>query len=594
MVIYEPAPPIADLNPAAPSELQRIVRRCLAKDPDERYQSMKEVAIELKGLRREMEGAGVDTTVPPPTRTATASSVSAGTKDSPSPSISSTSLQTRASSAEYVVSGIKRHKLAVAIAALIVFVGVTLGVFFYSRGRTSAVAIKSIAVMPFVNESGNSDVEYLSDGMTETLISNLSQIPNLSVKARSTVFFYKGKETTPKKIGEELGVQAVLLGRVAQRGSDLRLSLELVNAQTQDVLWSETYNRKQSDLVTLQSAIARDVSSRLKTKLSGSDEAKVTKTYTADPEAYELYLKGNYYKEKYNQESYKKAIEFYQKAIAKDPKYALPYVGMGFAYNTAANWYLPSSEAMPKAKAAGLKAVELDESLADAYDLLGIYEVWYGFDWAACETNFKRSIELGSKIAHGGYAYYLLAKGDLDHAVSELKLDTTLQPLNLNSNTNAAFGLACVGRYDEAMEQARRTIELDPNHWGGYEVLGLAYVGKRQYNEAIAALEKAHSLDSNPDILGYLGYVYAVSGDSVHARKILDELMHPAPGSHVWANNVASVYAGLNDKDRAFEWLNKALLDDHSGAVINVDPPFQNLRDDPRYKDLRRRMNLPE
>jgi TolB-like protein/Tfp pilus assembly protein PilF len=448
--------------------------------------------------------------------------------------------------------------------------------------------------MPFLNESSNADVEYLSDGMTETLISSLSQIPNLSVKARSSVFFYKGKETTPKKIGEELGVQAVLLGRVAQRGDDLRLSLELVNARTQDVLWSETYNRKQSDLVTLQSDVARDVSSRLKTKLSGSDEAKVTKTYTADPEAYDLYLKGNYYKEKYNQESYKKAIEFYQKAIAKDSKYALPYVGMGFAYNTAANWYLPSGEAMPKAKAAGLKAIELDDSLADAYDLLGIYEVWYGFDWAASEKNFKRAIELGSKIAHGGYSYYLLSKGDLDHAVSEIRLDITLQPLNLNSNTNAAFGFVCAGRYDEAIEQARRTIELDPNHWGGHEILGLAYAGKRQYTEAIAALEKARSLDSNPDIRGYLGYVYAVSGDTTHARQILDELMHPGPGSYVWANSVASVYAGLNDKDKAFEWLNKALFEDHSGSLINVDPPFQNLRDDPRYKDLRKRMNLPE
>src|SRR6185369_12013824 len=170
--------------------------------------------------------------------------------------------------------------------------------------------------------------------------------------------------------------------------------------------------------------------------------------------------------------------------------------------------------------------------------------------------NFKRSIELGSKIAHGGYAYYLLTQGNLDQAVSETRLDTTLQPLNLNSNTNAGFVLVCARRYDEALDQARKTIELDPNHWGGYEVLGLAYAGRRQYTEAIAALEKARSLDSNPDLQGYLGWVYAVSGDSANARKILDALIHPAPGSTVWANNVASVYSGLNDKDKAFEWLN--------------------------------------
>lgn len=597
MVIYEAAPSISELNPSAPAELQRIIRRCLAKDPDERYQSIKEVAIELKGLRRELEGAALDTTVTPHQKSQTTnSSVETTNLQSSGATLStaSTSLSTRASSAEYVVSGIRQHKLAMALIAVLVLSAVAVGLFFYSRGRTDAIAIKSIAVMPFVNESGNADVEYLSDGMTETLISSLSQIPNLSVKARSSVFFYKGKETTPKKIGEELGVQAVLLGRVAQRGDDLRLSLELVNTQTQDVLWSETYNRKQSDLVTLQSDVARDVSSRLKTKLSGSEEAKVTKTYTADPEAYDLYLKGNYYKEKYNQESYKKAIEFYEKAIAKDPKYALPYVGMGFAYNTAANWYLPSSEAMPKAKTAALKAIELDDSLADAYNLLGIYEIWYGFDWAACDTNYKRAIELGSKISHGGYAYYFLSHGNLNQALSEFRLDINLNPLNLNSNTNAAFGYVCAGRYDDAIEQARKTIELDPNHWGGHEILGLAYAGKQQYAEAIAALEKAHSLDSNPDIQCYLGYVYGVSGDSAKARRIIDELMHPAPGSYVWASSVACVYAGLNDKDKAFEWLNKALLDDHSGAVINVDPPFQNLRGDPRYKDLRRRMNLPE
>jgi adenylate cyclase len=480
-------------------------------------------------------------------------------------------------------------KRLLAIPLLVVII--VLGGFFGYRYVTPAKPIESIAVMPFVNESGNADVEYLSDGMTETLISSLSQLPNLNVKPRSSVFRYKGKDTNSQSIGTELNVQAVLNGRVVQRGPDLSLFVELVDVFLDKVVWSRQYNRKQAELVTLQTDIARDVSNRLKTTLSGADEAKVTKTYTTDPEAYQLYLKGNYYKDKYNQDGYKKAIEFYEKAIEKDPDYALAYVGMGYAYNTAANWYLPSSEASPKQKAAGLKAIELDDSIAEAYALLGIYEVWYGLDWDACERYFQRSIELGSTTSHDGYGYYFLATGKLDKAVSEFRLGQSLDPLNLNANSNAAFGYVCTGRYDDAIEQARRTIELDPNYWAGHEMLGLAYARKRQYPEAIAALEKARSLDNNPDIMGYLGYVYGVSGRAAEARKLLVEIMRPAPGAYVSAGSIASIYAGLNDKDKAFEWLNKA-VDDRSGAIINVDPPFENLRGDPRFEALLKRLNL--
>jgi len=480
------------------------------------------------------------------------------------------------------------------LALLLVVALVLLGGFFSYRYFSAPSQIESIAVMPFVNESGNPDVEYLSDGMTETLISSLSSLPNLNVKPRSSVFRYKGKETDSQTVGKELNVQALLNGRVVQRGQDISLFVELIDISLNKVIWSETYNRKQSELVTLQSDIARDVSNRLKSKLSGNDEAKVTKSFTADPEAYQLFLKGNYYREKYNRESYQKAIDFYQQAIEKDPKYALAYVGIGFAYNTAANWYLPSSEAMPKAKAAGVKAIELDDSVADAYRLLGIYEVWWGMDWSACERNIKRAIELGAPEAHGAYAFYLMSIGKVDQAVSEFNIDKNNNPLSLNANTNAAFGYDCAGRFDEAITQARHTIELDPNHWGGYEVLGLAYAGKHQYPAAIEALEKANSLDSNADVKGYLGYVYAISGRNDDAPKLIDELQRPAPGSFISASSLAYIYAGLNDKDKAFEWLNKGLVNDHSGSIANLDPPFQNLRDDPRYKELRKRMNLPE
>lgn len=230
--------------------------------------------------------------------------------------------------------------------------------------------------MPFVNESGNPDVEYLSDGMTETLIGSLSQLANLNVKPRSSVFRHKGKGTDPQTIAKELNVQAILNGRVVQRGQDISLFVELIDISLDKVVWSETYNRKQTDLVTLQSEIAREVSGKIKTRLSGSDEAKVTKTYTTSPEACQLYLRGNFYRTKYTEEGYRKGIEYYQKAIAIDPNYALAYHGIAAAYDYANGWYLPPNESEPKAKAAATKALELDETLAETHFLLGKIVFW--------------------------------------------------------------------------------------------------------------------------------------------------------------------------------------------------------------------------
>jgi serine/threonine-protein kinase len=321
MVIYETTPPIAELNPSAPADLQRIVRRCLAKDPDERYQSIKEVAIELKELRRELPGAGIDTTVTPPAVGETATSTVGESTKSFSPTTDTPSLSTKASSAEYVVSGIRQHKLAVAISLVVVVAAIT-ATALYLRGRNSRVAIQSIAVMPFVNESGNAEFEYLSDGMTETLINSLSQLPNLSVKARSTVFHYKKSGATPQQVGSELSVQAVLNGRVTQHGDQLTLSLELVDARTGDQIWGDQYIRKGNDLVALQNQVARDVANSLRTKLSTVNEQKLTKKYTENPEAYKFYLQGVFY---WNQLDSAKAVEYFQQAIAIDPNYALAY-----------------------------------------------------------------------------------------------------------------------------------------------------------------------------------------------------------------------------------------------------------------------------
>src|SRR5258705_661174 len=322
-IIREPVAPITDFRPDASNHLQRIVRRCLAKDPEDRYQTIKDVAIELRDLRHELAADGGLAVTVTPTSTSNATG-ELSTREVASQTAghstigSQSSMSSPASSAEYIVSGFKHHKLT-AVTALLVLVAGAVGLFLYLNARNTAVAIASIAVMPFVNESGNVDIEYLSDGMTDTLITALSQIPNLNVKARSSVFRYKGKETDPKTVGKELNVQAILNGRVAQRGDQLTLNLELVDVQTENVIWSEQYNRKQTELVSLQGDIARDVSSKLKIKLSGADEQKLTKNYTQNADAYKLYLQGRFYANKRTPKDSRKAIDYFQQAVSIDP-----------------------------------------------------------------------------------------------------------------------------------------------------------------------------------------------------------------------------------------------------------------------------------
>lgn len=488
------------------------------------------------------------------------------------------------------------HRAAKPLAGAVVAVVVLVGGFFGYRyfSTSGSKQISSIAVMPFVNESGNTDVEYLSDGMTETLISSLSSLPNLSVKPRSTVFRYKGKETDPQTIGKELNVQAVLNGRVAQRGQDISVFVELIDISLDKVVWSETYNRKQSDLVTLQADIAREVSGKIKTKLSGEDVAKVTKTYTTSPEAYQLYLKGNFYLSKYTEDGYKKGIEFYQQAIAVDPNYALAYVGMANAYAFASGFYLPATEAESKTIPLTMKALELDDTLAEAHYLRGRSAFWYEWDWAAAEKHWKRANELDPAYPVY-YPVYLSAMGRQEESVKAQEAVMQRTPLDLLANLDMAYILLASGMYDRSIEQSRKALEIDPDYWGSYQTLGLAYGRKKQYPEAIAALEKARLVDANPSSLGYLGYVYAASGKQAEAKKVLEELKELSKHRYVSPYNIACVYAGLEDKDQAFEWLERGYTERTSYMVLlKTETTLDNLRDDPRFKDLLKRMNLPE
>ncbi len=423
-LIYEPAP----------TDLQRIIRRCLAKDKEERYQTVKDVAIELKELRRELEtSADSDTTVPPPVSSDAARATYSGSAIEAT-TARSASLPPTVSSAEYVTQGLKRHKLGVAVALVILIAAVAL--FAYLRAGKSDVAIHSIAVMPFQNKSSDADTEYLSDGLAESLIYRLSQLPKLKVSPTSSVIRYKGKDTDIAQIAKELEVDAVMSGRVSQRGDDLTISVELVDARTKKLIWAEQYDRKMSDLLATQREIATAIAQKLELKLSGNDAKGITKRYTDNNDAYQLYLRGRYSFAKRTKDEMLRAIEYFRQAIKLDPKFALAYARIAETYGSMPAYpYLSPKEAFPQAKAAAQQALEIDPTLAEAHTFLAYSLVIYDWNWAEAERSFKRAIELDPNNSDAHFRYgqvYLAPMGRVDEAVAEIKRGLDLEPLDVN------------------------------------------------------------------------------------------------------------------------------------------------------------------
>ncbi|MGH9872469.1 MAG: protein kinase domain-containing protein [Pyrinomonadaceae bacterium] len=588
-IISDPAPAITDSNPNAPAELQRIIRKCLAKEPEKRYQLIRDTANDLEEVIEELRGVSdIERSVVPST---SAGTVAVG-------SVQSTHSVTQpASSAEYVVSGIKSHKLAVAAVAVLI-VGVLGGGYWFWRGRVAGSnQITSIAVMPFVNESGNADVEYLSDGMTETLISSLTQLPNLNVKSRSSVFRYKGKDSDPKTVGEELNVQAILIGRVVQRGEQLTLNLELVDVATENAIWSQQYNRKESDLVSLQNEIAREVSSKLKSKLSSAETSRIEKAYTANAEAYQLYLKGRFQWNKRTGESLKQSVEFFNQAIEKDPNYALAYAGLAESYELFGSYSVAlPQEFMPKARAAAVRAIELDDTLAEAHCALAIYLSTFSWNQPAAEREFRRAIQLNPNYptAHQQFANFcLMAMGRFDESIAEGRRAEELDPLSSVISMDVGANLTRARRFDEAIAQFNRTLALDPNFYAARYALGTAYHANGQYGEAIAEFRKALALNDDPWVKALLARSLAKSGQRDAALKILGELQAESAHRYVSSSGLAIVFAALGEKDKAFVWLEKDIAErSQRPPLFSVNPVFDDLRDDPRFKDLLRRIEL--
>ena len=493
----------------------------------------------------------------------------------------------------------KQRRKAIAIVVIIIAVPAAITAVFLNSyiSRKSSTSIQSIAVMPFVNASGNADVDYLSDGMTETLIRSLSQLPDLAVKSRSTVFYYKGKETSPKKLGEELSVQAVLLGRVVQRGEDLMLNLELVNTDTQNVIWSEQYERKRSDLVALQSEIAKEVSTKLKSRLSGVDEARVIKASTANPEAYQAYLKGRYYWNRRTPENIIKAIEQFKDATDRDPNYALSYAGLADCY-IVLGYYAgtPSSETLPQAKAYAERAIAIDNQLAEPHASLGQVgrQSWH---WAEAEREYKRAIELNPNYAtaYHWYSIFLKGLGRFDESALMIKRAREIDPLSSVIGVNISEMYQSQKDYHASIENSLKVIELDPNYSDAYSGLGISYLKLGRSAEALANLEKAVEMSKRASVaLSDLGYGYAVTGKRSEAIAIVKELEDKYARKESNGRYVAAVYAGLGDKDKAFQWLEKDYQQREDLTWTRFDTPYETLRDDPRFKDLINRMGLPQ
>ncbi|UCG92674.1 MAG: tetratricopeptide repeat protein [candidate division WOR-3 bacterium] len=456
-------------------------------------------------------------------------------------------------------------------------------------------AVKSIAVLPFTDISPQKDQEYFCDGVSEELINALTKVEDLRVVARTSAFAFKGKTEDIREIGKKLNVKTVLEGSVRKAGNNLRITAQLINVDDGYHLWSERYDRQMEDIFTIQDEISQAIVETLKLKLLGEEEAILVKHHTENLEAYNFYLKGRYYWNKRTGESLQRGIEYFEQAIKKDPGYALAYSGLADCY-ILLPWYsgLPPKKVVAKAKESAIKALELNDTLAEAHTSLAYAMTTHEWDWSGAEREFKRSFGLNPTYAtaHQWYAEYLLYLGRLDEAIAEVERALECDPLSLVINSLMGWLLYAERRYDQAIEQFKKTLELDPNFYVANLVIGMTYVQKEMFEEAKKSFQKAKVLSGGATMAdALLGHAFALVGKKKEARKVLDELKREAKRMYIPPLDIAVVYVGLNEKDLAFEWLEKAFEERSIWMIIlRVDPIFDNVRSDSRLQDLLRRI----
>lgn len=459
-------------------------------------------------------------------------------------------------------------------------------------GRQS---LSSLAVLPFVNASPDPRAEYLSDGITESIINILSRLPALRVMARVTVFRYKNRDVDVREAGSVLGVGAVLLGRLMLHEDRLIVGTELVDAASGCQLWGERYNRQMMGVFELEEEIAREIAEALRVKLTAEHDKQLAKRDTKNIEAYQSYFKGRHHWSKYSEEGLLIAAECFRQAIDADPGYALAYAGLADCYYRLSTTYLPPKEAMPKAKAAVSKALEIDPALAEAHASLGLIKMTHDWDWSGAAVEFRRAVELNpnSPSAHQWYATYLLLVGRFDEAVVELEAAQELDPLSFQIRVNLAVVFSYKCRYERALDQLRKAVEINPDYWGAYHISGFVYACMSKHAEAIAAFKQARSLNDSQIIMGFLGYTYAAANRKDEARAMLGEMQERAKRTYVSAYCIALIYLGLGEREQALAWLEKAFVDrDELLMLLKINPWLDSLRSDARFADLLSRIGL--